>query len=92
MKELFGKDNFYLELQPSKSREQIYVNRQLIGLSNLLDIPYIITTDSHYLKKEDRKVHKAYLNAQNGDREVDDFYTTTYMMSTEEIESYFDYF
>ena len=92
MKELFGKDNFYLELQPSKSHEQIYVNRQLIGLSNLLDIPYIITTDSHYLKKEDRKVHKAYLNAQNGDREVDDFYATTYMMSTEEIESYFDYF
>lgn len=92
LKELFGKDNFYLELQPSKSHEQIYVNRQLIGLSNLLDIPYIITTDSHYLKKEDRKVHKAYLNAQNGDREVDDFYATTYMMSTEEIESYFDYF
>ena len=92
LKELFGKDNFYLELQPSKSHEQIYVNRQLIRLSNLLDIPYIITTDSHYLKKEDRKVHKAYLNAQNGDREVDDFYATTYMMSTEEIESYFDYF
>ena len=92
MKELFGKDNFYLELQPSKSHEHIYVNRQLIGLSNLLDIPYIITTDSHYLKKEDRKVHKAYLNAQNGDREVDDFYASTYMMNTEEIESYFDYF
>ena len=92
MKELFGKDNFYLELQPSKSYEQIYVNRQLVGLSNLLDIPYIITTDSHYLKKEDRKVHKAYLNAQNGDREVDDFYASTYMMGTEEIESYFDYF
>lgn len=92
MKELFGKDNFYLELQPSKSHEQIYVNRQLVELSNLLDIPYIITTDSHYLKKEDRKIHKAYLNAQNGDREVDDFYASTYMMSTEEIESYFDYF
>ncbi len=90
LKELFGKDNFYLELQPSKSREQIYVNRQLIGLSNLLDIPYIITTDSHYLKKEDRKVHKAYLNAQNGDREVDDFYATTYMMNTEELESFMD--
>lgn len=92
MKELFGKDNFYLELQPSKSHEQIYVNRQLVGLSNLLDIPYIITTDSHYLKKEDRIVHKAYLNAQNGDREVDDFYATTYMMNTEELESYFSYF
>ena len=60
MKELFGKDNFYLELQPSESHEQTYVNRQLIGLSNLLDIPYIITTDSHYLKKEDANIHEAY--------------------------------
>ena len=57
-----------------------------------LDIPYIITTDSHYLKKEDRTIHKAYLNAQNGDREVDDFYASTYMMNTEELESYFGYF
>ena len=90
LKELFGKDNFYLELQPSKSREQIYVNRQLIGLSNLLDIPYIITTDSHYLKKEDANIHEAFLNAQDGDREVKSFYATTYMMNTKELESHMD--
>ena len=90
MKDLFGKDNFYLELQPNESREQTYVNRQLIGLSNLLDIPYIITTDSHYLKKEDAKIHEAFLNAQDGDREVKSFYATTYMMDTEELESHMD--
>lgn len=90
MKELFGKDNFYLELQPSESHEQTYVNRQLIGLSNLLDIPYIITTDSHYLKKEDANIHEAFLNAQDGDREVKSFYATTYMMNTEELESHMD--
>ena len=90
MKDLFGKDDFYLELQPNESREQTYVNRQLIGLSNLLDIPYIITTDSHYLKKEDAKIHEAFLNAQDGDREVKSFYATTYMMDTEELESHMD--
>ena len=90
MKDLFGKDNFYLELQPNESHEQTYVNRQLIGLSNLLDIPYIITTDSHYLKKEDAKIHEAFLNAQDGDREVKSFYATTYMMDTEELESHMD--
>lgn len=90
MKELFGKDNFYLELQPSESHEQTYVNCQLIGLSNLLDIPYIITTDSHYLKKEDANIHEAFLNAQDGDREVKSFYATTYMMNTEELESHMD--
>ena len=92
MKKLFGEGNFFFELQPSKNKEQIYVNKILVDYSHQFRVPYIITTDSHYLKKEDRVVHKAYLNAQNGDREVDDFYATTYMMGTEELESYFSYF
>lgn len=90
MKNLFGDENFYFELQPSKNPEQVFVNRKLIELSNQFNVPYIITTDTHYLKKEDRPIHKAYLNAQNGDREVDDFYATTYLMGTEELESYLD--
>ena len=91
MDDLFGHGNFFLELQPSNNKDQIIVNKKLLGFSFDFDIPYIITTDSHYLKKEDRIIHKAYLNAQNGDREVDDFYATTYMMGTQELESYFEY-
>lgn len=87
---LFGESNFYLELQPSATTEQTYVNRKLIEMSERLDIPYIITTDSHYLKKEDAPIHEAFLNAQDGDREVKSFYLTTYMMSTEELESHLD--
>lgn len=89
---IFGHGNFFLEMQPSNNKEQIVVNKRLLEFSKQFDIPYIITTDSHYLKKEDRSIHKAYLNAQNGDREVDDFYATTYMMSAEEIKKYFSYF
>lgn len=87
---LFGEGNFYLELQPSATTEQTYVNRKLIEMSERLGIPYIITTDSHYLKKEDASIHEAFLNAQDGDREVKSFYLTTYMMSTEELESHLD--
>lgn len=90
MNTLFGQDRFFLELQPSESEEQTYVNRQLIKLSRDLNIPYIITTDSHYLKKEDAPLHAAYLNAQDGEREVSSFYATTYMMGTEELESFMD--
>ena len=92
MDKLFGHGNFYFEMQPSKNKDQILVNKTLLKHSIYFDIPYIITTDSHYLRKEDRVVHKAYLNAQNGDREVDEFYATTYMMDTKELESYFSYF
>lgn len=88
MEWIFGPGNFYLELQPAANAEQKYVNRMLLEIANTHHFPYIITTDSHYLKKEDKPIHKAYLNSQNGDREVDDFYATTYMMSTEELESY----
>lgn len=88
MEWIFGAGNFFLEIQPSASKEQSYVNRMIIDLANEEHLPYIITTDSHYLKKEDAKIHKAFLNAQDGDREVDSFYATTYMMSDEELTSY----
>ena len=90
MNNLFGQGNFYFELQPSENKDQTYVNRQLIKLSRETGVPYIITCDSHYLRKEDKPIHKAYLNSQNGEREVDDFYATTYMMDTEELESHMD--
>ena len=89
MKKLFD-NNFYLELQPSASEEQTFVNRELIKLSKITNIPYIISTDSHYLRKEDASIHKAYLNSQDGDREIDSFYATTYLMSTQELESHLD--
>jgi len=88
---IFGKENFYLEMQPSKNKEQIIVNKKLLEFARKHELEYIITTDSHYLKKEDRLIHKAYLNAQNGDREVDDFYATTYMMADDELRSFFPY-
>ena len=90
MNDIFGQGYFFLELQPSFNEEQIRVNKELIDLSRITGTPYIITTDSHYLKKSDREIHKAYLNSQDGDREVDEFYATTYVMSEEEIHSYMD--
>ena len=90
MKKLFGSENFFLELQPSVQEEQNIVNKYLLKLSEITDTPYIITTDAHYEKKEDRKVHEAFLNSQEADREVGDFYATTYIMSEKEIHNYLD--
>ena len=87
---IFGKENFYLELQPSDTDEQVYVNDWLVGFSRDLNVPAIITTDSHYLSKEDREIHKAYLNSKDGEREVDSFYATAYLMDENEIHEYMD--
>ena len=92
IEDIFGKGNFFLEMQPSNDKDQIFVNKQIYLLSKELDIPFIITTDSHYLKKEDANIHEAFLNSQDGDREVKSFYESTYLMGTEEIEEYCNYF
>lgn len=90
MQNIFGEDNFFLEMQPSHGEEQIFVNNQILNLSKITNAKYIITTDAHYLKKEDAKAHSAFLKAQDVEREVDSFYATTYLMSEEEIHSYMD--
>lgn len=90
MNDIFGKGYFFLEMQPSENEDQIYVNKKLLQLSVETDTPYIITTDSHYLKKEDRELHKLYLSSQDGEREVDAFYASTYVMSEKEIHEYMD--
>lgn len=88
-----GKGNFFLELQPSNQEDQIIVNNVLVKLSEQLNIPYIITCDAHYLKKEDRAVHEAFLKSNDDggkEREVGEFYATTYVMSEAEIHEYMD--
>lgn len=90
MQSIFGKGNFLLELQPSKYKEQKIANAGLLKLSEELDIPYIITTDSHYARPEDAPIHEAFLNAQEGEREVKSFYATTYLMSGNELNEFIE--
>ena len=87
MKELFGND-FYIEIQPSYQEEQIKYNSMAIKIADGYNIKYIVTTDSHYLKKSHAIFHKCYLQSKDGDRETDDFYASTYMMDEEELNEY----
>ena len=90
MVEIFGEGYFFLEMQPNSHEDQIYVNKCLYKLSQETNVPFIITFDEHYLKKEDRDIHRAYLKSSDGDREVDEFYTSTYIMTEEEVHEYMD--
>lgn len=84
----FGKDNFYIELQSSESDDQNIYNECALAYAKARGLKVIITTDAHYIKKEDRPLHKAYLNAGEGDRETDAFYSGTYLQSVEDIKGY----
>ena len=83
-KQLFGR-NFYIECAPAKSKDQIMANKQLVKIAKAFDVKMVIGSDAHYLKKEDRYVHKAYLNSKGGEREVDDFYEYSYLQTEDEI-------
>ena len=79
------KEDFYIECAPATSKDQLWANTKLRGIAGYYNIPMVIGTDAHYLKKEDRYVHKAYLNSKGGEREVDGFYEFAYLQSNEEI-------
>ena len=69
-KSVFG-DRYYLEVQdhghPNHHKawdEQIKLNKQLIKLSKDVDIPLVLTSDSHYLNSEDAEAHEILLCVQ----------------------------
>ena len=82
--EVFGGD-FYIECAPSTAEDQCVTNRKLYRIAMAYDIPIIVGTDSHYLTKADRFVHKSYLNSKGGEREVDSFYEFAHLMTYDEV-------
>ncbi|MBI5191854.1 MAG: DNA polymerase III subunit alpha [Nitrospirae bacterium] len=64
--DIFGKDNFYFEIQDNKIPEQDKINRELVSLSKKLDVKLVATGDCHYLKKDDARAHEILLCIQTG--------------------------
>lgn len=65
--DIFGQENFFLELQDHPEIEnQMIVNKKIIEIAKNHNIPLIATNDVHYIKKEDRKTHDVLLCIQTG--------------------------
>lgn len=65
--EIFGKDNYYLELQhhPAIPEQQV-VNQHLKDLAKKLKMPLIATNDTHYVNSEDHVSHDQLVCIQTG--------------------------
>ena len=68
---IFGRGNFYLELQDHGMAEQKRINPQLIRLSRETGIPLVATNDCHYIAPEDSRMHRVLLCIQTG-RTIED--------------------
>lgn len=85
LRDLFGENNFYLEIQPALYEEQLIYNSWLGVFGQATNTKLVVGVDAHYLTKEHFRIHSAFLNSQKDkERETADFYKYTYFM--DEIE------
>ncbi len=69
---IFGKGNFYLELQHHEGlHEQALVNKCFIEISKKTGIPLVATNDVHYVRKEDAEAQDVLMSIQT-DKKMDD--------------------
>lgn len=70
--EIFGKENFYLEIQPHLDYEnQLIANQGLIQISRETGIPLVATNDVHYLKLEDAETQDVLLAIRDNKKVTD---------------------
>ena len=81
----FGKEDYFIELQPADTELQRFVNEKLVQIADELGLESIVACDTHYARPEDRDIHRDFLNSKEGDREVDEFYYYAFMHSVEEM-------
>lgn len=62
--EIFGRENFYIELQDHGLPEQRTVNEGLLRLAQEFRLPLLATNDAHYLNREDAEIHEVLLCIQ----------------------------
>lgn len=95
-RDIFGEENFFLEIQDHNLPEQKEVNSGLVKLSKETGIPLVATNDVHYVNKEDSKIHDVLMCIQMGKTlndpnrmrfGSDEFY----LKSREEMEELFPY-
>lgn len=87
-KGIFGENNFFLELQDHGIPEQKRINPDIARLSKDCGIPLVVTNDCHYIKREDKDVHKILLCIQTNhtieDENSFEFPTDEFYLKSEE--------
>lgn len=96
LQDIFGENNFFLELQDHGLSEQKFVNQGLMRISSETGIPLVATNDCHYLYKEDAEAHDVLICIQTQKNVYDENRMKYeggqfYVKSPEEMEEVFHY-
>ena len=92
---IFGKDNYFLELQSNGLPEQLTVNSALLRISKETGIGMVATNDVHYIDPSDARTQDVLMCIQTGKKIADEnrmkFSTNTvYLRSKEEMNELFE--
>ncbi len=66
LRDIFGKGNFFLEVQDQGLEVETRINRDLVALSKETGIPLVATNDCHYLTKSDAHAQEVLMCIQTG--------------------------
>lgn len=93
-KDLFGKENYYIEIQNHSIPEQIKILPKLKSIANELDLGLVATNDCHYINKSDSKMQKVLICIQTNhtideDNEMEFATEEFYVKSEDEMASLF---
>ena len=87
-RDLFGKDNFFIELQDHGIEEQKRIIPNLVRIADEIGVDIVATNDSHYIEKEDSKTHNILLCIQTNrtinDNDRMEFQTNEFYLKTED--------
>lgn len=87
-RDLFGEDNFFIELQDHGIEEQQRIIPSLVRIADEIGVDIVATNDSHYIEKEDSKTHNILLCIQTNrtinDNDRMEFQTNEFYLKTEE--------
>ncbi|WP_037254919.1 DNA polymerase III subunit alpha [Kibdelosporangium aridum] len=64
--DIYGKDNFYVELMNHGIDIELKVRNELLDVAKKVGIPFVVTNDSHYTYEHERDAHDALLCVQTG--------------------------
>jgi len=65
-REVFGRDNYFLEVQDHGLADQKRVNAGILRLARALEVPIVATNDLHYPTRDDARAHEVLLCIQTG--------------------------
>lgn len=87
-RDLFGRENFFIELQDHGIEEQKRINPNLVRIADEIGVGLVVTNDCHYIEKDDHNIHNILLCIQTNrtinDNDRMEFQTDEFYLKTEE--------